>query len=36
MIHPDEQLRTACEEAAFVRPISEEMYYRTGEDVNDG
>ena len=32
----DEQLRTVCEEARFTRTVSKGMYYRTGEDVNDG
>ena len=32
----DEQLRTVCEEAGFIRPVSEGMFNRTGADVNDG
>ena len=36
MMNADEQLRTVCEEAGFIRTVSEGMYYRTGEDVNDG
>ena len=36
MMTSDEQLRTVCEGAAVIRPVSEGMYYRTGEDVNDG
>ena len=36
MMNPDEQLRTVCEEAGFLRTVSEGMCYRSGEDVNDG
>ena len=36
MMNPDEQLRTVCEEAGFIRTVSKRMYYRTSEDVNDG
>ena len=36
MMNPDEQLRTVCEEAGFIRSVSEGVYYRTGDDVNDG
>ena len=28
----EEQLRTLCEKAGFIRAVSEGMYYRTGED----
>ena len=33
MVNQDEQLRTVCEEAGFIRPVSKRMYFRTGEDV---
>ena len=36
MMNPDEQFRTVCEEAGFIRTVSNGMYNRTGEDVNDG
>ena len=36
MMNPDGQRRTVSEEAGFTRPVSKGMYYRTGEDVNDG
>ena len=36
MMNPDEQLRTVCEEAGFIRTVSQKMYYRTSEDVHDG
>ena len=35
MMNPDEQLQTVCEQAGFIRPVSEGMYYRTGVNVND-
>ena len=36
MLDPDEQFRTIYESARFIRPVSVGMYYRTGDDVNDG
>ena len=36
MMTSEEQLRTVSEEAGFIRTVSEGMYHRTGEDVNDG
>ena len=36
MMTPEEQLRTASEEAGFVRTVSKGMYYKTGEDVDGG
>ena len=36
LMNPDEQLRTVCEGAGFMRPVSEGMYCRIGEDVTDG
>ena len=36
MMNPNEQLRTVCEEAGFIRTVFQGMYHRTGEDVNDG
>ena len=35
MMNPDEQLCTSGEGAGFLRTVSKDMYYRTGEDVND-
>ena len=35
-MNPDEQLRTVCTEAGFIRTVSAGMYCRTGEHVNDG
>ena len=36
MMIPEEQLRSECEEAGFVRSVSKGMCYKTGEDVDDG
>ena len=36
MLDLDEQFRTIYESAGFTRPVSVGMYYRTGDDVNDG
>ena len=36
MMKPDEQLRTEFNQAGFIGQVSKGMYYRTGEDVNDG
>ena len=36
MLTPEEQLRTVSERAGFVRRVSKRMYYKTGEDVDDG
>ena len=36
MMTPEEQLRTVSERAGFVRTVSKGMYYKTGEDVDDG
>ena len=35
MMTSEEQLRTVCEEAGFVRTVSKGMCYKTGEDVDD-
>ena len=35
MMTSEEQLRIASKEAGFIRTVSEGMYYRTGEVVND-
>ena len=36
MMTPEEQLRTVSERTGFVRKVSKGMYYKTGEDVDDG
>ena len=36
MMIPEVQLRTQSERAGFIRKVSEGMYYKTGEDVDDG
>ena len=36
MLDLDEQLQTIFESAGFMRSVSVGMYYRTGDDVNDG
>ena len=36
MMTSEEQLRTVCEEAGFVRTVSRGMCYKTGEEVDDG
>ena len=33
---PEEQLRTLSGGAGFIRTVSKGMYYRIGDDVNDG
>ena len=33
---PEEQLHAVSERAGFIRTVSKGMYWRTGEDVNDG
>ena len=32
----EKQLRTQSDRAGFVRTVSKGMYYKTGEDVDDG
>ena len=36
MLDPDEQFRTICESAGFIRPVSVGMYYRTSDDMTNG
>ena len=36
MMTSEEQLRTVCEEARFVRTVSKGMCYKIGEEVDDG
>ena len=36
MMTSEEQLRTVCEEAGFVRTVSKGMCYKIGEEVDDG
>ena len=36
MMTSEEQLRTVCEEAGFVRTVSKGMCCKTGEEVDDG
>ena len=36
MLDLDEQFGTIYESAGFIRAVSVGMYYRTGDDVNDG
>ena len=36
MMTSEEQLRTLCEEAGFVRTVSKGMCCKTGEEVDDG
>ena len=36
MMIPEGQFRTVSERAGFVRTVSKGMYYKTGEDVDDG
>ena len=36
MMTREEQFRTVSEGTGFIRTVSKGMYYRTGEDENDG
>ena len=36
MLDPDEQFRTICESARFIRPVSVGSYHGTSDDINDG
>ena len=36
MVTSEEQLHTACEETRFVRTISQGLFHKTFEDVDDG
>ena len=36
MLDPDEQFSTIYESVGLIRPVSVGMYYRSGDDMNDG